>query len=224
MRRRNFSALLGGAALTPLFAGPVRASPSEACGIPVARDDGWLSASNDQIDLINRASLCKMTDRIEASPDINIHSVVVARRGKLVFERYFRGDEELPGRFFGHRVENITFDADTSNAMKSVSKSIASLVVGIAIDRGFIHGTDTSIFDFFPELSDLRTTEKDRILLVHALTMSTGLKWEEATPDTGDFANDEARMNMAWDPCRYVLGCPVTTPAGQQFFGSSNLR
>jgi CubicO group peptidase (beta-lactamase class C family) len=48
--------------------------------------------------------------------------------------------------------------------------------------------------------------------------MSMGLKWVEATPATGDYNNDEARMHIAWDPCRYVLGLPVTAPAGQEFF------
>jgi CubicO group peptidase (beta-lactamase class C family) len=72
---------------------------------------------------------------------------------------------------------------------------------------------------FFPELSDLRSPEKERIQLSHVLTMSMGLKWVEETPATGDFNNDEARMHMAWDPCRYVLSLPMTAaPAGQEFF------
>jgi CubicO group peptidase (beta-lactamase class C family) len=102
--------------------------------------------------------------------------------------------------------------------MKSVSKSVTSLAVGIAIDRGLIRSVNEPIFSFFPALSDLRSAEKDRIQLVHALTMSMGLKWVEATPATGDYNNDEARMHIAWDPCRYVLGLPVTAPAGQEFF------
>jgi CubicO group peptidase (beta-lactamase class C family) len=48
--------------------------------------------------------------------------------------------------------------------------------------------------------------------------MSMGLEWVEATPATGDYKNDEARMHMAWDPCRYVLGRSVTAAAGQEFF------
>jgi len=40
----------------------------------------------------------------------------------------------------------------------------------------------------------------------------------EGTPSTGNYNNDEARMHMAPDPCRYVLGLPVTAPAGQDFF------
>jgi CubicO group peptidase (beta-lactamase class C family) len=101
--------------------------------------------------------------------------------------------------------------------MRSVTKSVASLAVGIAIDRGLISRVNEPIFSFFPELSDLRTTGKERIQLLHALTMSMGLAWVEATPDN-EGNNDEARMNSAADPCRYVLGLPVTAPAGQDFF------
>lgn len=218
MKRRRCCELLGAAVLAPLAAVPADASPPATCGIPLPRSDGWAVAFGAEDTLVDRTALCAMADRIGASPDIHIHAVVVARNSKLVFEQYFRGDEEIPDRWLGHSVETIAFDADTLHNMKSVSKSVASLAFGIALDRGLIRGLDVPIFDFFPELTDLRSAEKDRIQLVHALTMSMGLKWEEATPATGDFANDEARMNMAGDPCRYVLSLPVTAPAGQRFF------
>jgi CubicO group peptidase (beta-lactamase class C family) len=212
MRRRQFASLLGGAALAPLTALPVYAAPPDGCGVQVARDDGWPVAAANDDKLIDRGALCRMADRLVAS-SANVHAVLVARGGKLVFERYFKGSDEINGR----RVESVTFDADTLHNIKSVSKSVASLALGVAIDRGLIRSVDEPIFSFFPELSDLRSPEKDRLRLAHALTMTMGLKWVEAVPDNeGD--NDEERMHMAADPCRYVLSLPVTAPPGQEFF------
>jgi hypothetical protein len=144
MRRRQFSALLGATALAPLAAVPGRAAPAEICGVPVAPDEGWFGVAADEKEPIDRMDLRGTTERIAISSDVNIHAVLIARNGKLVFERYFTGADEVPGRFF------------------------------------VIRAIDAPIFDFFPELSDLRSAEKDRILLTHALTMSMGLKWREA--------------------------------------------
>jgi CubicO group peptidase (beta-lactamase class C family) len=202
MRRRRFVSLLPGAVLPPLLARPAFADPADACaGIDNGVDSG-----------IDVGALCRMADRLAATS--NIHAVLVARGGRLVFERYFRGPDEIQSR----RVGPVAFDAGTLHDMKSVSKAIASLAVGIAIDRGLIRSVEEPLFSFFPELADLRTPDKDRLRLVHALTMTMGLRWIEATPETGDEDNDEARMHRSADPCRYVLGLPITQPPGQSFF------
>ena len=215
MERRQFIAGIGRAALVPFTSWSAYAASPDGCSLPVARDDGWAVASNADDKIIDREALCRLADRL--SKTANVHAVLVARGGKLVFEQYFTGSDEVPGRLYGSRVANVTFAADTLHNVKSVSKSIASLALGIAIDRGLIRSVNEPIFSFFPELADLRSPEKDRIKLVHTLTMSMGLKWVEATPATGD-DNDEVRMHRASDPCRYVLGLPATGQPGEEFF------
>src|SRR5437763_16548016 len=110
MRRRQFCSLVGGAALASLDGLPAFAESSDRCGAPSARADGWaISTSNDD-NLIDGRALCRMADQLAASS--NIHSVLVARSGKLVFERYFSGPDEVPGLFFGRRMKNALCNAD----------------------------------------------------------------------------------------------------------------
>lgn len=205
MRRRQFASLVGGTALASLPGLPAFAGPLARCGA--------LNAGDDQ--LVDAVVLCGMADQLAVSS--NIHAVLVARGGKLVFEKYFSGPDEVPGFFSGSRVKDVVFDTDTLHDLKSVSKSVASLALGIAIDRGLIRSVDEPIFSFFPEYADLRSPEKDRIQLVHVLTMTMGLEWVEAAPATEE-NNDESRMRRAADPCRYVLGLASTAPPGQEFF------
>ena len=218
MRRRPLLAFAGGAALAPLVARDAAAGPGDGCSLPVATNDGWRVAPSDGDSGIDRAALCRMADRLAVPGAAAIHSVLVVRGGALAFERYFQGDDEVPGWFVRRRPQRVSFDAGTLHDVKSVSKSVASLAVGIAIDQGFIRSVDAPVFSFFPDLADLRSPEKDRIKLSDVLQMSMGLAWVEATPATGDLDNDETRMRLSGDPCRYVLGRPVTAPAGRAFF------
>ena len=96
MRRRQFISFLGGAAMSPLTALPVHADLPDGCGFPVARDDGWPVATANEDKLIDRGALCRIADRLVAS-SANVHAVLVARSDKLVFERYFKGSDEING-------------------------------------------------------------------------------------------------------------------------------
>ena len=189
---------------------PRIAMAQDACGTPSAGNDHWPVATIESVGL-SAATLCPMVKWLSDWKEGNVHSVLVVRHGKLVFEHYFAGiDEHL-----GNPVGEVAFGPETRHDARSMTKSVTDLLVGIAIDRGWIKSVDASVFSFFPQYADLRTPEKDRITLRHLLTMSSGLEWHEFdTPYTSD-TNSENRMDSAKDPYRYALEQPVVAPPGR---------
>lgn len=180
-------------------------SPPSTCGTPVVVDDGWPIDSPENVGL-NGERLCGIDARLKAL-NANVHSVVIARRGKLVFEQYFSGYDDPWGIPDGQ----FAFNATTKHDMRSVSKSVTSLLMGIAIDRKLIAGVDDQVVKFFPEYAASKSPGWDGISLRSLLTMSSGLKWDENLPWT-DPRNDEPHLGNESDPIRYVLTRPVALP------------
>jgi CubicO group peptidase (beta-lactamase class C family) len=153
-----------------------------------------------------------MAERLERAPRDNVHSVLVVRRGRLAVERYFAGEDQRWGRPLG-RVE---FGPDTLHDLRSVTKTVVALLVGIAVGRGHLAGVDEPVTGFFPEHADLRSPERDRVRVRHLLTMTAGLAWDEVI-SYADPANSERQMSRAPDPYRYALEQPVAAPPGERY-------
>src|SRR5215469_10346440 len=140
----------------------------------------------------------------------NIHSVLVVRHGRLLFEHYRPGEDQC----WGEPLGNVAHGPKSKHDLRSVTKSVISLLLGITLDRKLIKDIGEAIIDWFPEYSDLRTPEKERISLHHLLMMSAGLEWNEYVPFT-DPKNSEMRMLASADQYRYALEQPVVAPGGQ---------
>ena len=134
--------------------------------------------------------LAAAADNAALSPVVQ--SMVVVRHGKLVFERYFNGS-----------------DAGEANNVASVSKSILSLVTGIAVDEGLLD-LDSRIDEFLP--SHLVGGHGD-LTVENLLTMSGGLRLNEPEWD--------------YDPAdsfvRAALARPAIAAAGSEFAYSTGL-
>ena len=97
---------------------------------------------------------------VNAAGDLpRLHSLLASWRGEVVLERYFNGARAT-------RAANV----------KSVSKSIISALVGVAIDRGMVPGPETPIRTYFPEIAKDRDPRKRRITIEDLLTMRSGLE------------------------------------------------
>jgi len=169
------------AALCAFASSPVRAEPASGCGIPRDIHDGWTMTSPDMQGL-NAALLCAMDQGISGGKLANVDDIVVIRHGVLVYERYY----DYP--------HQMNYDPTTRHVGYSMTKSVVSLLVGIAMDRGLIRNLDAPISSYLPDYAGLRASDKDRITLRHLLTMSAGIGFERAPGVSFQYNNAETEL------------------------------
>jgi CubicO group peptidase (beta-lactamase class C family) len=135
-------------------------------------------------------------------PGSHTQGVVVIRHGVIVGEWY------EPGR-----------DATSFGASWSVAKSIASGLIGVAIQRGDVADENVSMADFYPAWAG---TDKAAITLRHALQMTTGLSWSENHATTQSPLSDIGQMaSQERDQLSFVTNKPLHDPPGRLFSYSS---
>ena len=123
--RASFSRYLCFGALASLIASGALAQSNQmslgqrnlACGSPVSLDDGWATAAPESAGM-DGARLCGIAARLQLTGS-DVHAVVVARHGKLVFEQYFPGLDQP----WGEAEARHEFSATTKHDMRSASKS-----------------------------------------------------------------------------------------------------
>src|SRR5215510_97743 len=186
------------------------ASAEDSCGLPNGSTQEWPAAAPEIVGLAS-ATLCPMFQWLNVAKESNVHAMLVVRHGKLVFEHYLSGSDEA----WGSPIGNVAFGPEVRHDLRSVTKSVIALLLGIAIDRGLIKDVDPPVLSFFPEYADLRTPEKDRITLRHLVTMSAGLEWHELDIPYSNAANSYIRMDAASDPYRFTLQQAVVAPPGE---------
>lgn len=184
------------ALLTPTLAG---AAVPGNCPKPAGMTDGWPVAAPEATGL-ERALICGVGPSLKKLPEAEAHGVVIARHGTLVYEDYFTG--------------GIEYGADTLHDLRSITKSVTALLVGIALDHGWLKSVDLPVFPFFPDDDDLRTPDKDRITLADLLSMTSGLDWPESAVSYNNPANMERQVDAAPDPYRFVLARPLAAAPG----------
>ena len=168
----------------------------------------WPTASFDAVGLV-REPFQTMERAIGAGDFKLIGSVLVARQGHLVYERYFDGSD-------GTALRNT----------RSATKTVTSMLVGIAIDRGLLTGVDATILPFFPDKAPVQHPDprKERLTVEDFLTMSSLLECD----DSNTFSSGhEERMYLIEDYVQFTLDLPIkgfpawaTAPA-QAAFGRS---
>lgn len=182
---------------------------------PVDRGDGLggAFAAARGLDTARTSSLIRS---VLSGATPNIHAILIYRLGDLVLEEYFPGTARFDGQF-------RTYTADSLHELYSVSKSVTSAAVGIALASGAIPTLDTRIAPTIPDYASQTATDLSTLTFRHLLTMSAGLAWDESSTDYTDPANDHRKMDASPDPLTYLVTRPKAANPGVRFVYNSGL-
>lgn len=157
---------------------------------PRSMNDGWPVAPVSSAGL-STERLQAMETAIRGGEFKKMGSIVIARHGELVYENYFDGS-----------------DATALRDTRSATKSITNILVGIAIEKGFLSGVDAPILPFFPGKQPFENPDprKAKITIEDFLTMSSLLECD----DWNNFSRgNEERMYIMEDWIRFTLDLPI---------------
>lgn len=183
-----------------------RQSPAPASELfrPAPRDDGWDTAHPNDAELDSSLLLALINELTAFEPDSlrepYIHSILIARDGKLVLEEYFHGYHE-----------------DRTHDSRSAGKTIGSVLLGIALQQGSIQSLDEPLYEFYGGIDqfDNPDARKRRITLRHAVTMSTGLDCDDGNYDNP--GNEDVMQEQDAEPdwYRYALSLSMAREPGE---------
>lgn len=125
--------------------------------------------------------------------NFNIHSLLIIRNDHIVLDASF-----------------YPFQKGYVHDMASVTKSIMSLLTGIAIDKGFIQDENQKVIEFFPEYAVPENFNKD-LSIKHLLNMTSGF---ECSWDNGERELDQMTNSTDW--AGYMLNLRFTSRPGEK--------
>jgi len=133
---------------------------------------------------------------IERTANLNInnnqiYSLIISKKDDILLEEYYNGNTE-----------------NSLNDIQSLTKGIISLLIGIAIDKGFIESVEEPISKYIPDnFNGIKDERKKRITIKHILNQNSGLEWK------GHLEHETWLKSK--DPVKYVLDKPLSNTPGK---------
>jgi CubicO group peptidase (beta-lactamase class C family) len=198
-------------ALAPVEDANIAASPAH-CFPPAPMRDGWSISSPQDAGFVE-AALCSSVQQITSGRD-NVHSIVVMRHGALIVEAYRAGSDRS---LYSLWARERTFAEADQHDMRSISKSIVSLVYGILLARGEVPALETHVASLYPANPELASAPRSAIRVRDLLDMSSGLEWNEPSPVRRSRQDDETPLLWTGSIYRCVFHRQVVAAPGERF-------
>jgi CubicO group peptidase (beta-lactamase class C family) len=187
--------------------------PKYAYRKPPDLGDGWATANAHEVGL-DDAVLGRLVQRlIDTDPFVPrvplIHSLLVARRGKLVLEEYFFG-----------------YSRDTPHDTRSAGKTFSSIMLGAAMLQGVKISQETRVYELLAARGPFANPDprKARITLANLMTHTSGLDCDDNNPDSlgneatmttqrtqSDWWKYTLDLRQVYDPGTHYAYCSANT-------------
>jgi CubicO group peptidase (beta-lactamase class C family) len=173
---------------------------------PPPTGDGWATARARDVRM-DEAPLAPLVQKIaDGDPSVRrpalIHSLLVARRGKLVLEEYFFG-----------------FDRETRHDIRSAGKTFGSVLLGAAMMRGAKVGPETPVYGALDGMGPFANPDprKAYITVAHLMTHTSGLACDDN--DDASPGNEMTMQSQKGQPdwWKYTLDLPQAHEPGERY-------
>ncbi|HZS05408.1 MAG TPA: serine hydrolase [Blastocatellia bacterium] len=164
-----------------------------------------------------------------------VDSMLVIRHGKVAYDRSYKHDYDRiygedsrkPGPLNAHDPTgpynyfnpwwHPFYRRGELHTMQSVTKTVTSVVIGVATARNEFPSLDTPILKFFDTAKVASIDERKRRLTIrHLLTMTAGFDWNEALP-YNDPNNAASLMEASADWVQFTIDRPMAHEPGAVF-------
>lgn len=172
---------------------------------PIQLQDGWATATVLEVGLDPKL-ISRLVEHIlnTETNDVStpyVQGLLIARHGKLVLEEYFYG-----------------FDRDQPHDTRSAGKSLASTLMGIAIDGGSPSDVTAPVYWLFPRYQGFKHYDrrKSKMTVEHLLTMSSGFDCDDE--DRASPGNEDRMQTQGEEPdwYKYTLDLPMASDPGER--------
>lgn len=162
--------------------------------IPNAGVDGFNVASLKD-EGVDETIITQVTDLIIREQYKRVDGLLILKNNKLIYENYFHG-----------------YSSKEPHNIYSAGKSITSILLGIAIDKGFIKDVNLPVLPLLPEYKNFENMDarKERITIANLLNMSSGLNCDDW------YAGTEGQMQTNKDWVKFTLDLPMVSEPGEK--------
>ncbi|MEZ4972918.1 MAG: serine hydrolase [Cyclobacteriaceae bacterium] len=158
---------------------------------------------------------------------------LLIRNGKIVADHHYDHDYKTISQIYDTARHQYNYDHpdwhpyyqySDLHSLQSVTKTVTSILLGIAKDQGMSIHLDSAILPLFGDYNIDRTDKLKMSITLHdLLTMRSGILWDESSSYADDSLNNCTAMELKEDWIQYVLDRPMDTIPGTKWVYNSGV-